>query len=100
VSSKPGAAELAAMSCHMRISRACARVESGTRASPSSSSKSAYPRLDTSTTARSVKTLEGAKIAIPMRIWPTVSAHLRLGTLQRKETQIEEQIPRDNSPMP
>jgi hypothetical protein len=49
-----------------------------------SSSKSADLEVHTSTTARSARTLEGGKITIPMRFWPTASAHLRVHTLQRK----------------
>ena len=33
-----------------------------------------------------------------MRIWPTASAHLRVDTLRRKDTQIEEHIRGDNGP--
>jgi hypothetical protein len=60
--------------------------------------KSANLEVHTSTTARSVSTLEGGKITILMRIWPTASAHLRVDTLRRKDTQIEEHIRGDNGP--
>jgi hypothetical protein len=72
------------------------RVEGAAITLLSSSSKSANLEVHTSTTARSARTLQGNKITIPMRIWPTASAYLRVDTLRRKCSQLEEHIRRDN----
>jgi hypothetical protein len=64
--------------------RARARKEKVMAPSQPPNPKSAQLDVGTSTIARGARTLKGGKIGIPMRIWPTASAHLRLGTLQRK----------------
>jgi hypothetical protein len=81
-------------------SYAHAREEKVVATSQPPDPKSAQLDVGTSTTARSAETLEGGKIAIPMRMLSKGSVGTYPDTLQRKAPQIEGYIRRNNAPMP